>query len=181
MTHLKLAVCSVLLMTSVMATADDICTQTVPVPDKRVVTIRPVRPQGYMLYNFGLNLLLRKDLSQLPPTIPLPDGLVKFLNSYDVANVILPARPYNGLVKFDVVRTDSGQGLGHYVFCQSFANNVATLRVLQSPVPSIPFTTEISHGVSFLSELTDNDPVLEPGEGSFEPDESEDDDEVIIQ
>lgn len=161
MTKLKLVLCSALLVTSAVASAA--VHKPSVVTDKRVITMTPVRPQGYMLYNFGLTLLLRKDLSQVPPTIPLPPDLIKFLNSYDVENVVLPPRPtYNGTIKFDVVRTDSGQGLGHYEFVQTFANNMVTLRVIDSPMPTIPFFSEMSQGVSLISEMVEELPEEAP-------------------
>jgi hypothetical protein len=154
MTKLKLALCSALLVTTVVAAAAT--PKPSAAPDKRVITMTPVRPQGYMLYNFGLTLLLRKDLTQVPPSIPLPPDFINFLSSYDVANVVLPARPsYNGSIKFDILRTNSGQGVGHYEFVQTYANNMVTLRVIDSPVPSIPFFAEMSQGLSFMSAIVD--------------------------
>lgn len=124
------------------------------VGDKRVITMTPVRGQGYVLYNMALSMLLAKDLSQIPPSLPIPPEFIEFLNSYDVENVVLPMRPtYNGTVSFDLVNTPTGLGLGHYEFNQNFSSGMVTLRVITSPVPMMPFVHEFAKAATLIAAL----------------------------
>jgi hypothetical protein len=154
-TQLKLALCSSLLLTSSMAMAE--ATPETLDADKRVITMTPVSSKGYMVYNLGLNVLLKKvDLSQLPPMPDGPDlsGLQDFLDSYEVANVVTPGKPsYNGMVKFDIVSTESGKGVGHYEFEQTYKNSTVTLRVIATPLPGIPAAPEFMEGLQYITEM----------------------------
>jgi hypothetical protein len=159
MSYLKLALCSSLLLTSFLATAQ---TNLEPLDaDKRVITMTPVNSKGYTLYNLGLSIILKKtDISALPLPPEQMAGLQEFLNSYQVANVVMPNKPsYNGQVKFDIVSTESGKGVGSYVFEQTYKNPTVTLRVISTPLPSIPFSPEITEAMSYLTEIVETESV----------------------
>jgi hypothetical protein len=153
--QLKLALCSGLLLTSSLSMA-----QAAPetlAADKRVITMSPVTSKGYMIYNLGLNVILKKvDLSQLPPMPDGPDlsGIQDFLDSYEVANVVTPGKPaYNGKVIFDIVSTESGKGVGHYEFEQTYKSGTVTLRVIATPLPGIPAAPEFVEALQYITEM----------------------------
>lgn len=159
---MKTAVCSSLLLSSTLAFAQtdlDLDLDVDTMADKRVITMTPVTSKGYMVYNLGLNLLLKKiDLSQIPTGPDSPDlsGLQDLLNSYEVANVVTPGKPsFNGPVKFDVTYTESGKGVGRYEFDQQYKNNTVTLRVIKTPLPGIPAAPELMEAMSVLGEMTE--------------------------
>lgn len=159
MSTFKMALCSTLLATSALASAQTSLDNLDA--DKRIVTLTPVTSQGYMIYNLGLGVLLKKiDVSALPIPDDKLEAIEAFLNSYEVANVVLPSKPtYNGQVKFDVVSTESGKGKGSYVFEQTYKSNMVTLRVIATPLPGIPASPEITEAMNYLSEVVSSEAV----------------------